>query len=57
MKKILLFLLAIASISCAQNSNKKMKKENNEEIKTQWVSLFDGETFNGWHQYNKSNHE
>lgn len=54
MKKIILFALAIASLGCAQNSNKKMEKdENNEEIKTQWVNLFDGKTFDGWHQYNK----
>ena len=54
MKKIILFALAIASLGCAQNSNKKMEKDkNNEEMKTQWVNLFDGKTFDGWHQYNK----
>ena len=54
MKKIILFALAIASLGCAQNSNKKMEKDkNNEEMKTQWVNLFDGKTFDGWHQYNR----
>ena len=39
MKKSILFFLLISSFSFSQNS--------------EWTYLFDGKTFNGWHQYNK----
>ena len=39
MKKSILFFLLISSLSFSQNS--------------EWTYLFDGKTFNGWHQYNK----
>ena len=40
-KQIVLILVLIGGIS-----------STNAQEKNQWVSLFDGKTFNGWHQYN-----
>ena len=39
MKKSILLFLLISSFSFSQNS--------------EWTYIFDGKTFNGWHQYNK----
>ncbi|MBN09341.1 MAG: glycosyl hydrolase [Flavobacteriaceae bacterium] len=56
MKNIILSL-AIILISCKETTKEKQKIEldNKAEKATSndWVYLFDGETFNGWHQYNK----
>ena len=46
-------------ISCGSTSNSDMAKDDSTLYKmvnedTQWVSLFDGQTLNGWHGYNKT---
>lgn len=59
MKKQLFLLTALIAFSACQGSTPEKKKQ---EIKNQpeqeapaqeeWISLFDGETLKGWHQYN-----
>lgn len=63
LKNGVIVLLVISSISCSaqrttttaskdtaySNTGNKMKRERGG-----WISLFDGNTFNGWHRYNKS---
>ncbi len=57
MKKLVSVLcLSFGLISCQGNPNKKKNIES-QKVKTsnvteEWTSLFDGKTFNGWHQYN-----
>ena len=57
MKKLVsVLLLSLGIISCQGNPNKKKNIES-QKVKTsnvteEWISLFDGKTFNGWHQYN-----
>ena len=46
-------------ISCGSASNSDVAQDDSTLYKmvnedTQWVSLFDGQTLNGWHGYNKS---
>ena len=59
MKKQLLFLAGIIILSSCQNLNQKKKTqeekpavEEKTTVQDEWISLFDGETLNGWHQYN-----
>ena len=60
MRNIIL-LMGVFTLSC-QNQPKKntteltsSKTEKMEKsMSTDWVSLFDGKTFNGWHQFNRS---
>ena len=57
MKNIIL-LTIIFAVSC-QNQPSKVSEQNSSksELKTtsnNWIQLFDGKTFSGWHQYNKS---
>ena len=52
MKKILILCLAIPTITHSFELHDK--KEQNPDPKAEWTSLFDGETFDGWHQFNKS---
>lgn len=51
MKKInivlLLSIIIPSLISCAQS-----QKEEPQTLESQWISLFDGESFNGWKEYN-----
>jgi hypothetical protein len=55
-KLVSVLLLSLGIISCQGNPNKKKNIES-QKVKTsnvteEWISLFDGKTFNGWHQYN-----
>ncbi len=61
MKQITALLsLLIAFTACDGQSKKKKKEKHETHMKhkehsakeSKWVSLFDGETMNGWHQYN-----
>lgn len=59
MKKQLLFFAGIVILSSCQNLNQKKKiqeekpaVEEKTTVQEEWISLFDGETLNGWHQYN-----
>jgi hypothetical protein len=56
MKRLLLSVyLVCAFVACKQGPEKSLIKENNilskVEIESGWKSLFDGKTFNGWHNY------
>lgn len=59
MKNIIL-LTGIFILACQDQPKKKITEENstktefNESTKANWINLFDGKTFNGWHQYNKT---
>ena len=58
MKNIVL-LAIIFAVSCQNQPSKKVSEQNSlkSELKTtsnNWIQLFDGKTFSGWHQYNKS---
>jgi len=48
-----LLLLGCILLSSCQEKKSKEKKENTIK-KKEWISLFDGKTLNGWHQYNGS---
>ena len=56
--KNLLIILCVATgfFSCKVNQDKKKidkpQEEKVMEVTQEWTPLFDGETFNGWHQYN-----
>ncbi|MDO7616108.1 MAG: DUF1080 domain-containing protein, partial [Flavobacteriaceae bacterium] len=57
MKHLLAVLcFSVGLISCNGNPEKKKTteplKEQAVEVSNQWTLLFDGETLNGWHQYN-----
>lgn len=58
MKKPLLFVALAIAVAC-----KDKPKENKEEVQeemtetvqekeSEWTTLFDGESFDGWHMYN-----
>lgn len=58
MKNIVLLAIILA-VSCQNQPSKKVSEQNSSksELKTtsnNWIQLFDGKTFSGWHQYNKS---
>ena len=46
----LIYLFTIILLAGCNPAKKQKKEANNNE--TEWVSLFDGETLNGWHLYN-----
>lgn len=52
MKKNLILCLIILTITLSFGLHDK--KEQNSDSKAEWISLFDGKTFDGWHQFNKS---
>ena len=60
MKKQLILLVVglVTFSSCQGTTQKKKETETKTEVeqeapaKEEWISLFDGETLNGWHQYN-----
>lgn len=54
MKKILFILLISSSISCKQNPKKKTTAAEAAPTEKEWVDLFDGASFAGWHQFNKT---
>ena len=59
MKNIIL-LTGIFILACQDQPKNKITEENstktefNESTEANWINLFDGKTFNGWHQYNKT---
>ena len=52
MKKILILCLAILTKTHSFGLHDKKEQKSNKPAK--WISLFDGKTFDGWHQFNKS---
>ena len=49
MKKLFLVLLSLGLMS----SNTLTKEKNNPTDTEKWESLFDGETLQGWHRFNR----
>lgn len=56
MKKSILFIGLALAIALAGCNNAKKSKSNNEKVETEkeWISLFDGKSFNGWRGYNRT---
>lgn len=54
MKSIFLFILTIALASCNQASKAPAEATETTESANEPVSLFDGQTLNGWHGFNKT---
>lgn len=55
MKKAgLIMLLAIAIAGCNSQSEKKTAEPADTKTDSGWVSLFDGKTLTGWHNYGKT---
>jgi hypothetical protein len=54
MKRILLVAFVLLSISCKQNPKKKAATAERASAEKEWVDLFDGVSFKGWHQFNSS---
>ena len=52
MKEILLIALISVSIACKQKPMKKESRAETLTIQNEWVDLFDGVSFKGWHQFN-----
>ena len=53
MKQTILTTLILLIISCNQVSKKK-ENQTEQSVKGEWISLFDGKSFDGWHQFNKN---
>ena len=53
MKKILIITLALLIISCNETPKKKVDQKENPYQK-EWLTLFDGKSFDGWHQFNEN---
>ena len=49
MKKIFIALVTIGILS----SSSPVKEKETESNSDKWESLFDGETLNGWHRFNR----
>ena len=54
MKKILLIALISVSIACKQKAKKKQVSTEASLAQKEWIDLFDGASFKGWHQFNSS---
>ncbi len=54
MKKILLVVFVSLSIACKQIPKKKAATTEAPSVEKEWVDLFDGVSFKGWHQFNSS---
>ncbi|MDA8763224.1 DUF1080 domain-containing protein [Flavobacteriaceae bacterium] len=54
MKKILLILFVSLSVACKEAPKKKTATAEAPAAKKEWVDLFDGVSFKGWHQFNSS---
>ena len=54
MKKILLIVLISVSIACKQKAKKKQVSKEASLDRKEWIDLFDGASFKGWHQFNSS---
>jgi hypothetical protein len=56
MKNVILSVLILSAFFACKKTSKELKEEITEktevEQKVEWVKLFDGESFNGWHVYN-----
>ena len=52
MKKILLIALISVSIACKQKAKKKQVSTEASLAQKEWIDLFDGVSFKGWHQFN-----
>ena len=53
MKKLMLVTLIAFTVSCKQNPKKKTVAEA-KPVDKEWVDIFDGVSFAGWHQFNSS---
>jgi hypothetical protein len=47
-------IAAAMLLSCSTPNNTTMQSNDNNNASAGWVSLFDGKTLNGWHNYNKT---
>ena len=54
MKKILLIVFVSLSVACNQTPKKKKVTAEAAPAQNEWVDLFDGVSFKGWHQFNKT---
>ena len=54
MKKILLIVFVSLSVACEEAPKKKTATAEAPAAKKEWVDLFDGVSFKGWHQFNSS---
>jgi len=52
MFKILFSVSMMTLLSCSSTNN--MQSTNNNEDSSEWITLFDGKTTQGWHAYGKS---
>tara|TARA_A100001015_G_scaffold129677_1_gene143866 strand:- start:12136 stop:12864 length:729 start_codon:yes stop_codon:yes gene_type:complete len=53
MKKTILIVVITLTIACKE-APKKKSSQIEPTPKKEWVALFDGKSFDGWHQFNKS---
>ena len=53
MKKILITIATLLIISCNETTKKNVDQTEKSSQK-EWVSLFDGKSFDGWHQFNET---
>jgi hypothetical protein len=53
MKKILigLFLGAVVLCACGSSQDEALEEPMGEDLENDWISLFDGKTFQGWSKY------
>ena len=54
MKKILLIAMMSVSIACKQKAKEKEVSTEASPAQKEWIDLFDGASFKGWHQFNGS---
>ena len=54
MKKILLIVFVSLSVACNQTPKKKKVTAEAAPAQNEWIDLFDGVSFKGWHQFNKT---
>ena len=53
MKKILISILTVLAVSCNEIPKKKVDQKEQPSQK-EWVILFNGKSFDGWHQFNEA---
>ena len=54
MNKILLITMVSFCVACKQTSKKNTSTVESDTKEREWVDLFDGVSFSGWHQFNSS---
>ena len=54
MNKILLITMVSLCVACKQTSKKNTSTVESNIKEREWVDLFDGVSFSGWHQFNSS---